>query len=64
MLKSEERALEYRARATAASAAAAGCVLDRARELHEMAAARWTTLAQNEEGRAETAQAYMAAARP
>ncbi len=63
MMKSEERAVEYRARASAAFAAAAACSLDRAREVHETAAARWTVLAESEEGRAAAAQVYLGAVR-
>lgn len=50
--KYELKAQEYRARAQDAAAAAKACGLDRAREQHELAAAKWTELAEAEEGRA------------
>lgn len=50
--KSDLKVREYRARADASSAAAKLCVLDRAREQHELSAARWTELAEAEEARA------------
>ena len=50
--KSDLKALEFRARARDASAAAGACALDRAREQHELAALRWIELAEAEEKRA------------
>ena len=48
----EMKALEYRARAEEAASAAKACGLERAREQHELAAARWISLAEAEEDRA------------
>ena len=42
----QDRALEYRGRALEASTLAKAAVLDRVRERHEAAAARWGDLAQ------------------
>jgi hypothetical protein len=50
--KYELKAVEYRVRAEAATAAAGTCDLERARQQHELAAARWTELAEAEERRA------------
>jgi len=50
-LKSELRAVQYRQMARQASAMAEACVLDRAREQHELSATRWTELAETEERR-------------
>ena len=55
----ELKAQEYRAQAEAALAAAKACVLDRAREQHEQAAAKWATLAEAEEARALSHQRRM-----
>ena len=51
-LKSQTRAAEYHAKASEAAALAAASVLQRVRELHELAAARWTRLAELEDSRA------------
>lgn len=59
--KYELKALEYRARAQDAAAAAQASRLDRAREQHEIAALRWTELAEAEEGRAITNRERVAA---
>jgi hypothetical protein len=45
MLKSHIKADEYRGRAIDSAALAEASVLDRVREKHELAAARWTELA-------------------
>lgn len=58
----EAQALEYRERAAGASVAASACVLDRAREQHELAALRWTALAEEAESRALSSRARLAAA--
>jgi hypothetical protein len=50
--KFDLKALEYRTRAEEAAAAAKDCVLDRTREQHELAAQRWSELAEAEESRA------------
>lgn len=62
--KYELKALEYRARAQDAAAAAQASRLERAREQHEIAAARWTELAEAEEGRAVRDRARVAATEP
>jgi hypothetical protein len=61
--KSEVRALEYRARADAAEAAAAGCVLEQPRRQHELAAKRWREMAEAEEGRTARSRIYLGPAR-
>lgn len=48
---SQGRAAEYHAKASDAAALAASSVLQRVRELHELAASRWTQLADLEERR-------------
>lgn len=48
---SQARADEYHAKASAAAALAASSVLQRVRELHQLAAARWTALAELEDRR-------------
>ncbi|HEY8616871.1 hypothetical protein [Phenylobacterium sp.] len=60
--KSDARAVEYRVRADAATAAAGACQLDRMREQHEAAAAVWTQLAEAEERRARERLVFHGAA--
>jgi hypothetical protein len=60
--KFDLKALEYRARAEEATTAARACTLDRIREQHELAAARWTELAEAEESRARSNRVRLAAA--
>ena len=60
--KFDLKALEYRAQAEKALAAARACVLDRAREQQELAAARWTELAEAEERRAVVNRVRLAGA--
>jgi hypothetical protein len=50
-LKSQTRAAEYHAKASDAAAVAASSALQRVRELHELAASRWTHLAELEDRR-------------
>ena len=50
-LRTETRAAEYHAKASDAAALAASSVLQRVRELHELAASRWTQLAELEDRR-------------
>ncbi len=50
-LKSQTRAAEYHAKASDAAALATSSVLLRVRELHELAASRWTHLAELEDRR-------------
>ena len=50
-LKSQTRAAEYHAKASEAAALATSSVLLRVRELHELAACRWTHLAELEDRR-------------
>lgn len=50
-MKSETRAAEYHAKARDAAALATSSVLQRVRELHELAASRWTQLAELEDRR-------------
>ncbi len=50
-MKSETRAAEYHAKARDAAGLAASSVLHRVRELHELAASRWTQLAELEDRR-------------
>jgi hypothetical protein len=50
-MKSETRAAEYHAKAHDSAALAASSVLQRVRELHELAASRWTQLAELEDRR-------------
>jgi hypothetical protein len=59
--KFDLKALEYRARAEEATTAARTCTLDRTREQHELAAARWTELAEAEESRARSNRVRLAA---
>lgn len=47
--KSQARAAEYHAKASDAAALAASCALQRVRELHELAAVKWTQLAELED---------------
>ena len=47
--KSHARAAEYHARACDAAARAADCSLQQVRKLHELAASRWTQLAELED---------------
>lgn len=58
--KFELQALEYRARAEGASVAAKACLLERTREQHELAALRWTELAEAAESRALSNRARLA----
>jgi len=58
--KFDAQALEYRARAANASVAAKACVLERAREQHELAALRWIELAEAAESRALSHRARLA----
>jgi hypothetical protein len=51
LLRSQTRAAEYHARASDAAARAASSALQRVRELHELAASRWTQLADLEDRR-------------
>lgn len=60
--KFDLKAMEYRARADEASAAAKSSVLERTREQHELAALRWTELAEAEESRAISNRTRLAAA--
>ena len=62
-LKSDLRAEEYRAQALAAATAAEGCALERVREQHRLAAARWTELAEGEERRARNTRVYLGSPR-
>ena len=48
-LTRQARAAEYRANASDSAATAASCALERVRELHELAAYRWTQLAELED---------------
>jgi len=50
-LRSQVRAAEYHAKASEAAALAAASPLQRVRELHELAASRWTQLAEFEDRR-------------
>lgn len=50
-LRTQTRAAEYHAKASDAAAVAASSVLQRVRELHELAASRWTHLAELEDRR-------------
>ena len=50
-LRSQTRAAEYHAKASEAAALAASSALQRVRELHELAASRWTELAELEDRR-------------
>jgi len=50
-LRSQVRAAEYHAKASEAAALAAASPLQRVRELHELAAYRWTQLAEFEDRR-------------
>ena len=50
-LRSQTRAAEYYAKASDAAAVAASCALQQVRELHELAASRWTQLAELEDRR-------------
>ena len=64
-LKSQTRAAEYHAKASDAAALATSSVLLRVRELHELAASRWTHLAELEDRRSVSlAGRYGRAARP
>ena len=56
--KAGVRAAEYRERARAATEAAQACVLEQPRQQHELAAARWTELAEGEEDRAAKRDAF------
>jgi len=47
--RSQTRAAEYHAKAIDAAASAATCSLQQVRQLHELAAAKWTQLAQLED---------------
>ena len=51
LLRSRDRAAEYHANASGAAALAASSPLQRVRELHELAASRWTLLADLEDRR-------------
>lgn len=62
--KYELKALEYRVRAEAAAKAADACELERTRQQHELAAARWIELAEAEENRAIEVRARLDAAPP
>lgn len=53
-IKSETRAAEYHAKARDSAALAASSVLQRVRELHELAASRWLQLAELEDRRTVT----------
>jgi hypothetical protein len=64
-LKSQTRAAEYHAKASDAAALATSSVLLRVRELHELAASRWTHLAELEDRRTVSlADRYGRAAKP
>jgi hypothetical protein len=64
-LKSQTRAAEYHAKASDAAALAASSALLRVRELHELAATRWTHLAELEDRRSVSlASRYGRAALP
>jgi hypothetical protein len=51
LLRSQAKAAEYHAKASDAAALAAASVLQRVRELHELAAYKWTQLAESEDRR-------------
>ena len=54
LLRSRDRAAEYHANASDAAALAASSGLQRVRELHELAASRWTQLADLEDRRTQS----------
>ena len=51
LVRSQARAAEYHAKASDSAALAASSALQRVRELHELAASRWTQLAELEDRR-------------